>query len=38
MGFQEADFLRDSYYGLYCEECRTAGVEPADMVFPDATT
>jgi adenylate cyclase, class 2 len=36
LGFAESDFVKESYYTLYDEECRKAGVEPADMVFPNA--
>jgi predicted adenylyl cyclase CyaB len=36
LGFAESDFLKESYYTLYQEECRKAGLVPADMVFPDA--
>lgn len=34
MGYGDAEFLRDSYYGLYLQYCRKTGCEPSHMVFP----
>src|SRR5262245_748447 len=33
MGFNEAEFIRDSYYSLYIRSCERSGVDPGDMVF-----
>jgi adenylate cyclase class 2 len=36
LGFQESDYITDSYAGLYLEWCRKHRVRPADMVFSRA--
>ena len=33
MGFNEGEFIRDSYYSLYLRSCERSGVDPGDMVF-----
>jgi len=33
LGFEEMEFLRDSYYGLYLKYCKEHGKSPAHMVF-----
>jgi adenylate cyclase class 2 len=33
MGFNEREFIRDSYYSLYVRWCERSGVDPGDMVF-----
>jgi adenylate cyclase class 2 len=36
LGFQESDYITDSYAGLYLEWCRKHRVRPGDMVFSPA--
>lgn len=36
MGFDESQFLRASYYGLYLQFCREQGPEPGNMLFPNS--
>ncbi len=33
LGFDEAEFLRDSYYSLYLKFCRNFDMEPGHMIF-----
>ncbi|MBN1568476.1 MAG: class IV adenylate cyclase [Acidobacteria bacterium] len=33
MGIKESQFLRLSYYSLYVEFCRSAGIDPCSMIF-----
>jgi adenylate cyclase class 2 len=33
MGFEEGDFIRDSYYSLYLQSCERRGIGPGNMVF-----
>jgi adenylate cyclase class 2 len=34
MGFNDSQYLRDSYYALYLKHCARRGVVPGHMVFP----
>jgi adenylate cyclase class 2 len=36
LGFEESEFLRDSYYALYLKFCRQLNVQPGQMTFPAA--
>jgi adenylate cyclase, class 2 len=33
LGFNESQFLRDSYYALFARLCRLRGMEPGQMIF-----
>jgi adenylate cyclase class 2 len=33
LGFEETEFRRDSYYGLYLKHCTELGKSPAHMIF-----
>jgi adenylate cyclase, class 2 len=33
LGFNEGEFIRDSYYSLYIRSCERSGIDPGDMVF-----
>jgi adenylate cyclase class 2 len=37
LGFGQADYITDSYTGLYFEYCARRGVAPGNMVFPPGT-
>jgi adenylate cyclase class 2 len=37
LGFDESEFLRDSYYALYLKFCRQFNVQPGYMIFPAAS-
>ena len=34
LGIDRSEFIRDSYYYLYIQDCRERGVVPGDMIFP----
>ena len=36
LGFEESQYLRESYYALYAAFCRARGQEPGMMVFPES--
>lgn len=36
MGFDESEFLRESYYSLYLDYCRKRGDPFTHMIFPDS--
>lgn len=36
LGIDRSEFIRDSYYYLYIQDCRERGIEPGNMVFPES--
>ncbi len=35
LGIDRSEFIRDSYYYLYVQDCRERGIAPGDMIFSE---